>query len=203
MLTQVDVAIFEDVSTQIHFTTVSNADEVFQISELQAANLAAALTQDTMASQGFVTVRHELDVLERMNHTAPSIIAKDADRVVGYALVMPREFAPDVPILRPLFQMLDPLSWRGVLLRDQPRWFVMGQICIAEGYRGRGIFDGLYRAMAAEYRDRYDSTITEVAARNTRSLRAHARAGFQPLHIYQDDTTGEEWHVIILDFTPS
>ena len=188
---------------QVRFSTVASTDEVRQISALQAANLASALTADAIASQGFVTVRHDVDVLERMNRTAPGIIAKVADRVVGYALVMPREFASDVPILAPLFQMLDALSWNGVSLRDWPRWFVMGQICVAEGYRGRGIFDGLYRAMADEYRDRYDFTVTEVAARNTRSLRAHARAGFRTLQIYADAPTGEEWHVMALDFTPA
>lgn len=188
------------MSGQIHFSTVSGADEVRQIWDLQGANLPSALTPDTMASQGFVTVRHDLDVLARMNEAAPAIIAKDGDRVVGYALVMPREFATDVPILLPLFQMIETLSWRNLLLRDHPRWFVMGQICIAEGYRGRGIFDGLYRAMAEAYRDGYDFTITEVAARNTRSLRAHARAGFQTLHLYQDPAAGEDWHIIVLDF---
>jgi len=191
------------VSGRIRFTTVSSANEVRQVFDLQAANLQSALTPDTMASQGFVTVRHDLDVLERINETAPGIIAKDDDRVVGYALVMLRDFASDVPILEPLFHVLDELSWRGVLLRDQPRWFVMGQICVAEGYRGRGIFDGLYRAMVEEYRDRYDFTVTEVAARNTRSLRAHARAGFHVLHVYKDATTGEEWHVIAFDFAAS
>jgi ribosomal protein S18 acetylase RimI-like enzyme len=190
------------VTSDIQFTTVSHADEVRQILDLQRANHPSSLTPDVIASQGFVTVRHDPDVLQRMNETAPAIIAKDGDRVVGYALVMPREFAADVPILLPLFEMLDTLSWNGVQLRDQPRWFVMGQICIAEGYRGRGIFDGLYRAMAEAYRDRYDFTVTEVAARNTRSLRAHARAGFQLLHVYQDANAGEEWHVIVLDLIP-
>ena len=188
------------MAAPVDFTAVSHTDEVRQILDLQAANLPSVLTPDAIASQGFVTVRHDLDVLERMNATAPSIIAKDGDRVVGYALVMPRAFASDVPILQPLFQMLDALSWRGVSLRDATRWFVMGQICIADGYRGRGIFDGLYRTMAAEYRDRYDFTVTEVAARNTRSLRAHARAGFDTLQVYADATTGEHWHVIALDF---
>lgn len=187
----------------IRFTTVASDDEIRQIADLQAANLASALSAETIASQGFVTVRHEADVLARMNGAAPGIIAKDAERVVGYALVMPREFASDVPILAPLFQMLDALSWNGVSLRDSPRWFVMGQICVADGYRGRGIVDGLYRAMAGAYRDRYDFTVTEVAARNTRSLRAHARAGFRTLHVYPDATTGEDWHVIVLDFPPA
>jgi hypothetical protein len=189
------------MAVPVDFTAVSNTDEVRQILDLQAANLPAVLTPDTIASQGFVTVRHDADVLARMNRTAPAIIAKDGDRVVGYALVMPRAFASEVPVLQPLFRMLDTLSWRGVPLREATRWFVMGQVCVAEGYRGRGIFDGLYRTMAAEYRDRYDFTVTEVAARNTRSLRAHARAGFDTLQVYADPTTGEEWHVIALDFT--
>jgi GNAT superfamily N-acetyltransferase len=184
----------------IRFTTVIHPGEVGQIAELQAANLRSALTPEEAASQGFLTVRHDLGVLRRMNETAPGVIAKDGDQVVGYALVMPREFAVDVPILAPLFRMLEALAWRGVPLRDSPRWFVMGQICIAESHRGRGIFDGLYRAMADAYRDRYDFTVTEVAARNTRSLRAHARAGFRTLHVYPDATTGEDWHVIVLDF---
>ena len=188
------------MSTPISLTTVSRDDEVRQILDLQALNLAAALTAETIASQGFVTVRHEPEVLARMNAAAPAIVAKDGDRVVGYALVMPRTFAADVPVLHPMFEMLDALTWRGTRLRDQTRWFVMGQICIAEGYRGRGIFDGLYRTMADVYRDRYAFTVTEVAARNTRSLRAHGRAGFQTLRRYADATTGEEWEVIVLDF---
>jgi hypothetical protein len=57
--------------------------------------------------------------------------------VFGYALVMPRDFAVDVPILRPMFDVLDSLSWRGVSLRGHSRWFVVGQVCVALAYRGR------------------------------------------------------------------
>jgi hypothetical protein len=183
----------------VEFTTVSTADEVGEILELQARNLPSALTSRTMATEGFVTVRHDAAVLQRMSDAAPAIVAKAVGRVVGYALVMPRSFAADIPILRPLFELLDTLSWQGVPLRSNPRWFVMGQICIADGYRGGGIFDGLYRTMAETYRDRFDFTVTEVAARNTRSLRAHARVGFHTLQVYPDPTTGENWHVIALD----
>jgi GNAT superfamily N-acetyltransferase len=188
------------VRTSLQLTTVSHADEVHQILQLQAQNLPASLTPEAMITQGFVTVRHDLHVLQRMNDVAPAVIAKDGDRVVAYALVMPREFAADVPILRPLFEVLDALSWKGNPLRLNPRWFLMGQICVAEGYRGMGVFDGLYRAMGREYRDRFDFTVTEVAARNTRSLRAHARVGFETIHIYPDATTGEHWHVVALEF---
>lgn len=153
-----------------------------------------------MASQGFLTVRHDPAVLQRMNAATPAVIAKDGGRVVGYALVMPREFAPEVPILLPMFDMLDGLSWRGIPLRDNPRWFVMGQICVAEGYRGMGVFDGMYLKMREVYKPEYDFTVTEVAERNTRSLRAHERVGFQNLHIYPDALTGETWRTVVLEF---
>ena len=188
------------MSGSIVFTTVSTTDEVSEILELQARNHPSVLTSETMAREGFVTVRHDGSVLRRMNDVAPAVIAKAGTRLVGYALVMPREFGADVPILRPFFDRLDTLSWKGVPLRGNPRWFVMGQICIADGYRGIGIFDGLYRTMAQACADRFDFTVTEVAARNPRSLRAHARVGFRPMHVYSDATTGEEWHVIALEF---
>jgi hypothetical protein len=189
------------MSQPIEFATVSSADEVREILALQAKNLPSALTPEAMAAQGFVTVRHEPSVLRRMNEVAPAIVAKAGGRVVGYALMMPRSFADDVPILRPMFERLDTLSWNGVSLSSSSRWFVMGQICIADGYRGVGIFDGLYRTMAEQYGDRFDFTVTEVAARNMRSLRAHLRVGFQALHVYPDATTGEEWHVIVLNLS--
>jgi hypothetical protein len=62
---------------------------------------------------------------------------------------MPRAFAADVPILQPFFQMLDALCWRGARLRDSERWFVMGQICIAQGYRGRGIVSSPLRLLCS------------------------------------------------------
>lgn len=188
------------MTDRVKFTTVSSPEEVRQILDLQKKNLAASLSAETIASQGFVTVQHDPAVLQRMNAAAPAIIAKDGDQVVGYALVMPREFASEVPILLPMFEMLDGLSWKSKPLRDNPRWFVMGQICVAEGYRGAGIFDGLYLKMKEVYRPQYDFTVTEVAERNARSMRAHERVGFQTMHIYPDATTGEVWRVIVLEF---
>lgn len=183
------------------FTIVSDTSEVRQILDLQAQNHVSTLSAETMARQGFVTVRHDPAVLQRMNEAAPAVIAKDGDRLAGYALAMPREFAADVPVLLPMFDMLGRLSWKGIPLRDNPRWFVMGQICVATDYRGMGIFDGLYLKMKEVYGPRYDFTVTEVAERNTRSLRAHERVGFRPLHTYHDETTGETWQTIVLELS--
>ncbi|MBL7807640.1 MAG: GNAT family N-acetyltransferase [Saprospiraceae bacterium] len=185
---------------EIIFTTVSTPLEVQQILDLQAANHVSSVSAAVAQEQGFVTVKHDPAVLQRMNEEAPSVIAKDGDKVVGYALVMPRSFSAFIPILQPMFHLLDALSWKGQSLKEHPGWFVMGQICVAEGYRGKGIFDGMYAKMKEVCQKEYDFVITEIAVRNQRSQRAHERVGFQTMHTFSDAIAREEWNVVIWEF---
>jgi GNAT superfamily N-acetyltransferase len=182
-------------STPPRTCLVTRREELEQILQLQAANLRDHVSPEQAAREGFVTVAHTLDVLERMHALAPSIIAKEGERLAGYALVMPVEARPFVPLLEPMFQLLETLSWRGRPLREY-RSYIMGQVCVAEAYRGQGVFDALYRQHRASYGARFDCTVTEVATRNTRSMRAHSRVGFEVIETYRDAM--DEWAVIVL-----
>ena len=185
---------------EIFFTAVKSPKEVLQILELQAKNHVTQVPPSIAQSQGFVTVKHDPEVLQRMNAAAPAIIAKDGDQLAGYALVMPRSFAIDIPILPPMFELLDTLHWKGRILREDPGWFVMGQICVAEDYRGMGVFDGMYQKMKEIYQSAFDFVITEIAERNTRSIRAHERVGFETLHTFSDEIAREDWRVVVWEF---
>ena len=180
-------------------TTVQSGADVQGILTLQRANLRKNVSPDAQTSQGFVTVEHDPAVLTRMNRAAPSVIAKDGDIVVGYALTMLPEFGADVPELVPLFDLLDTLTHHEKPLRDYA-WYVMGQVCVADGYRGQQLFDRMYAHHRAVYGSRYNLLITDISANNPRSLRAHARVGFQPLHEFHDYTIGETWVVVGWDF---
>ena len=168
---------------------VVDEDELGQILDLQRRNLARNLSEREIAENGFVTVEHTLDVLRRMHLLAPSIVARDGADLAGYALVMPVECRSFIPVLEPMFQRLEALG----LFRQ--RFYVMGQICVASPYRGRGVFDLLYRTHREHLRGRFDSVVTEVATRNRRSLRAHLRIGFEELERYRDPT--DEWVLLI------
>ena len=147
----------------------------------------------TPTADGFVTVEHSLEVLQAMHALAPSVVARGpGGEVVAYALVMPRQTRALLPILEPMFEKIEGLK------RDA-RWYVMGQIAVAPPYRGTGLFDALYREHRARYRDRWDLCLTDVATRNTRSLRAHERVGFKRLATYRDAT--DEWALIGWDWT--
>lgn len=183
----------------IEFTTVSSPEDVQQILALQKQNLPGAISPEELASQGFVTVNHDPAVLQRMNKAYPSVIAKAPDgRLAGYCLVMLREFAPYIPELTSMFAQLETLEWRGRSLKDQVRWFVMGQVCVAKEFRGLGVFDGMYRHLQAVCGKDFEVVITEVSERNTRSLRTHQRVGFQTIYAFKDETTGEPWQVVAL-----
>lgn len=171
---------------------VEKEEELSQILDLQRANLPRQLSAEEMATEGFVTVEHTLEVLKRMHAIAPSIIACDGTTVVGYALVMPVECRRFIPILEPMFQRLDALGM------SEQRFYVMGQICVGKRWRGQGVVDLLYQAHRRYLRARYDYSVTEVATRNLRSMRAHQRIGFVVIDRYRDATG--EWAILRWDW---
>jgi hypothetical protein len=140
-----------------------------------------------MKSQGFVTLHHDLSALRQMHELAPSVIIRDQNSVVAYALTMLRECRQLTPDLEPMFALLDQLSWNNKSLNDY-RFYVMGQVCIAKNYRGQGLFDELFRHHKKMYQSRFELFITEIATRNVRSMRAHERVGFKTFMF-----TGMNW----------
>jgi ribosomal protein S18 acetylase RimI-like enzyme len=166
---------------------VANDRELGQILGLQRENRLDALSDEERAAQGFLTVEHDLSLLQRMHAIAPSVVAFDDAELAGYALVMPVECRALIPMLVPMFDKLDALGMTS--------YYIMGQICVAKPYRGRGVFDALYAAHREHLGARYERCVTEVATRNTRSMRAHERVGFTVIEQYRDAT--DEWALLV------
>ncbi len=183
-------------STPIVYKAAENDQELRQILALQQINLPKNISQEESKDQGFVTVEHNFPLLSSMNQSAPQIIASAEGKVVGYALVMLESFSTKIPVLIPMFKMLSTLSYQGKSFEEY-RFYVMGQVCVDKGYRGRGLFDGMYQEQRRQLSGEYDFVVTEVATRNTRSMRAHERVGFETIHIYTDADHGEEWAIIL------
>lgn len=183
--------------TEIRFTTIASDDDMLQVLALQKANLSTQVSPDVAASQGFVTVQHNFDLLKKMNKAIPQVIAKDGNKVVGYALVMLPSFQDLIPVLKPMFLLFNGLDFMDKKISEYT-YYVMGQICVADGYRGVGIFDGLYQQHRELYQGQFDFVVTEIATRNTRSIRAHQRVGFQTIHTFQDDT--DHWEIVLWDW---
>src|SRR3954447_3779994 len=151
----------------IRTTTARSRETLQQILDLQARNLAEHLSPAEAADQGFVTLRHDLPLLERLCGPYHHVVAMDGERLVGYALVMLKEFRSALPILEPMFEQMDRLTVGDRKLAEMS-YFVMGQVCIEKEYRGKGVFPGLYEELKRKMSGELDLVVTEVASRNRR-----------------------------------
>ncbi|MEL6835080.1 MAG: GNAT family N-acetyltransferase [Bacteroidota bacterium] len=180
----------------IHYGAATEAD-LPKILALQQANLPKAISAAEALEQGFLTVEHDLSLLGDMNDACAHTIAKAGDDLAGYVLSMTRDFSGRIPILVPLFELIDTLSWKGRSVLDVP-YILMGQVCVAKAHRGQGVFKGLYREMQKRMAANFELIITEISTRNTRSIRAHQKVGFVDMHRYQAPD-GENWVVVGLE----
>jgi hypothetical protein len=181
----------------LYATTVSTVKELEQILQLQQLYLRGQTSEAEEKEQGFLTVTHTFDLLQQMHQIEPSIVVKEDDVLAGYALVMPKECRNFIPILVPMFENFDRLSYQGKPINSYT-FYVMGQICVAKSYRGRGVFDLLYHEHKKTLQHKYDFVLTEISTNNHRSLRAHSRVGFKTINIHTDET--DEWAVTIWDW---
>lgn len=169
--------------------------ELIQILNLQNLNHLDNLTNEEKKNNGFLTVKHEFHILQEMNLSTAQIIAVDNKLVVGYALAMLKKHSELVPSLVTMFQMFEKLSFNGQCLKD---FYVMGQICISEDYRGQEIFEKMYGMHKSVYGKEFKRCLTEVSSSNLRSMRAHEKIGFQKTHNYQDATGN--WNIMLWDW---
>ena len=176
---------------------VENDFELQGILDLQQANLRINIGADTAASQGFLTAEYTLAFLKAMNDVSPSIIAKDGDEVVGYALVATKEVRDGHDLMADLFNVIDTKTYKGQLLKEV-NYVVVGQLCVGEGYRGQGLVKRLYDHFRDCLSSQYEYLITDVAQSNTRSLNAHKKSGFQVIDtlVY----AGIGWDIVLWDW---
>lgn len=183
---------------QIIITRVSNEVELIGIQELQRANLRKLIGEEEAQKEGFVTAEYSLELLKSMHESSPSIIAKDGDKVVGYALVSTKAIMGQHELLDDLFDVLDKLSFNGASLSEKNAYVLVGQLCVEKKYRGMGLVQKMYQYFKDSLQDDFKYLITDVAAENERSLKAHIRSGFQVIHTI--DYGGMKWDIVLWDW---
>lgn len=181
----------------LHPGLVSSDDELQQIHSLNQLNLKSGLSKDEQIQQGFVTWLYSLELLRNLHKLAPSVIVKDNEKVIGYALTTLRESSGFHPDLKNMIHSIDPLFYNGKSLAKYS-YYCMGQICIDKAYRGKGVFDLLYKMHKKEYSYQYELLITEISTSNYRSIRAHEKTGFKTISTHKDAL--DTWNIVVWDW---
>ena len=178
--------------------TTSKPGDLAGIIQLQRKNLPVFLSDDEIASQGFVTVVHSLEDLQKMNDIEQHVICKDNDNVIAYLLAMTARSANDIPVLIPMFEMFEKIPYHGQPVSAY-NYIVVGQVCVDKNYRGQGILDDCYATYRKYFKKKYDFAITEIDETNTRSIAAHRRIGFTELYRYSSPDK-KKWSIVIWDW---
>ena len=177
---------------------VSTDNELEQIAALSNANLSANISAETKAREGFVSWVYTPEILKALHAVAPSVIVMDGGALAGYAITLTRECLPLYPAAADTFMHASTLFFGGRPLSQHP-FYLMGQICVAEAWRGKGIVDVLYQGHRQFYHSRYDFLVTEISTSNPRSLRAHQKVGFAIIDTHHDPAG--HWDVVCWDWS--
>lgn len=184
-------------SILVQVTRVSSPTEIIGIRDLQALNLKQNITAEEAMDQGFLTAAYTIEYLEEMNAVSPSIIAKDGDKVVGYALVATKDIRKGHDLIEGLFDAIDACEYNGKLLRDV-NYVVVGQLCVAKEYRGQDLVQKLYGHFRDCLSNEFTYLVTDVAKPNVRSLKAHKKRGFQVIN--ELTYGGFGWDIVLWDW---
>jgi len=178
-------------------TIVTTKEELEQIVALSHKNQRANVSAEEKKEEGFISWHYSLELLEKMHALHPNVIVKDGDKVIAYALVALKEALHFHNDLKHMISFIDGVLYNGKPLSDY-KYYVMGQICIDKDYRGKGVFEMLYKKHKEIFEKEYDFIETEISASNTRSMRAHEKVGFKTIYTYTD--ASDEWNVVIWDW---
>lgn len=181
----------------VQITRVTHPEELLGIQQLQAENLRKHIDATEAASQGFLMAEYSLEFLKTMHQAAPSIIAKDGEKVVGYALVATGAVRAEHDLLADLFNTIDKTLFEAKLLKGS-KYVVVGQLCVAKDFRGQGLVQQLYGHFRSCLEDQFDFCITDVAQANARSLKAHKNTGYQVIDTLSYG--GIAWDIVLWDW---
>lgn len=183
--------------TRVEVTRVSSPNEIIGIRDLQSLNLRQNITAEEAIEQGFLTAAYTIDYLQEMNSASPSIIAKDGDKVVGYALVAAKHIRKGHDLIEGLFDAIDACEYDGKLLKEV-NYVVVGQLCVAKEYRGQDLVQKLYGHFRDCLSSEFTYLVTDVAKANVRSLKAHKKRGFQVINELMYGGFG--WDIVLWDW---
>ncbi len=181
----------------ITFHLTKSLDEIRQIKDIQKRHQKESITPELRETTGFVTAEYEISLLEKMHRLLPSIIAKEGDKVVGYALVTDPRIIGCHDLLDDLFDQINKLNFDNHPLKNA-NYTVVGQLCVDSDYGRRGIAQGLYKKYQESYSGSFDYCITDVDCNNPRSLRTHLKTGFQTIH--KIEYGNAEWDIVLWDW---
>jgi hypothetical protein len=154
-----------------------------QMVALQEANSVSNLAEQERAD-GFLSRTFSAKELDAMNRDLCIVVCSDNGAVKGLLATGTTEFNAEVDLPAAMIARYPFAKYNGKSLVD---WvsFVAGPIVIDKSARGTGAFKGMYDELFRILPQKYELAITLISTVNGRSLAAHEKIGYAPVHKFE------------------
>ncbi|MBE9179869.1 hypothetical protein IQ268_14960 [Oculatella sp. LEGE 06141] len=140
---------------------------------LHQANLVSNVP-DEQRHDGFLSVDMNAEQLAAMHEDLAMIVAVDDASVVGYLGATTIAYNRQIPLLNHMISLYQDTPFQGRSLNEYHS-FLYGPVCVATGYRGSGVLQGLFYELLFQVKGQYEVGVAFVAKANSRSLYAHTQ----------------------------
>ena len=126
---------------------------------------------------------------QEMNNDGCIIACFDHDYLCGYIVVSSIELNRQFPLVAAMIDSFPKIIYKGKLLVDYNA-IISGPVCIDKNYRGKGILANLIENIKKFLQRKIscpELLITLISGENSRSIRAHEKAGMKVISQFKFD----------------
>jgi hypothetical protein len=145
-----------------------------QIVIMQNENLSTVLTAEEKASGGFLSVPLSVEDFQVMNQEIAVVVASCGKEVVAYHCASSCQYHQSVPLCACMMERFANVLYEGKPLVHYT-CFVVGPMCIAKNYRGKGIYLQLWQELMKHIPAGLEMGVAPASEANPRALHAHTQ----------------------------
>lgn len=163
------------------------------ILQLQNANYIGNLSSEERR-EGFLSARFTFEQVAALAEDLGTTIATVDGNLAGCLCAIRREFDHGSPVVAKMLDCFDHVRFAGKPL-SAVNSYIYGPVCIARGYRGRGLLRGLYDVQRRDLAGRFDAGVALVSRDNPHSVQAH-RIGLGMSEVGEFEVQGKIYAIL-------
>ncbi len=192
----------QNKTTSLGHITIRLAQEadLKAILVLQKANLGKNLNATERQKNGFVMLETPLHMLKELQQNLGIWVAESHNKIIAFLFGVTVPQALKNELLAPEVHHVSPIIYKGKSLAAY-RYFIIGQICVDDEFKGYGIAGMLYQELFSIMAGQYDLVIASVNQDNARSLHVHTKKiGMNAIGQYE--FSRNHWIILCKELNP-
>lgn len=152
----------------------ANKEDISQILELHYRYQVDSINEEDK-KDGFITTAFTEDQLSELIEKEQGLfVAVTNNNIVAYAMAASWTYWARWPMFAHMIKDLPNITYKDIVLNVENS-YQYGPVCVDKHYRGKGVFEGVFKFSLNEMSQKYPVLVTFINKINPRSFAAHTR----------------------------